>query len=111
MNHLAALYQHCDLFVCPSLYEGSGVAVLEAMRAGAPVATSRAGGIPEVAGDTPVYFNPESVGSIAAAIRRLVDEGPAERWRRTTFGRRIAAQYTWEQCAWKTVSALRRAKI
>jgi len=107
--HLAGLYQHCDLFVCPSLYEGSAVTVLEAMRAGAPVVASRVGAIPESAGDTPLYFNPESVSSIVAAIRRMLDESPADRERRTRFGKQIAAEYTWERCAWKTIAAFRHA--
>lgn len=108
-QHLAGLYQHCDVFICASLYEGSGVAVLEAMRSGAPVATSRVGGIPEVAGDVPVFFNPENVGTIAGAIRRLLEENPEDHKRRLRFGRQIAGEYTWQTCAWKTVGALRRA--
>ena len=106
--HLAGLYQHCDVFICPSLYEGSGVTVLEAMRAGAPVAASRVGGIPEVAGDTPVYLNPESVSAMVAAMRRLLGEGATARQRRSRFGRQLAARYTWEDCAWKTLGAFRR---
>jgi len=106
---LAGLYQHCDVFIQPSLYEGSGVTVLEAMRAGAPVVTSRTGGIPEVAGDVPIFFNPESTHSLMAAIRRAIAEYPNERLNRTNSGRRCAAEYTWEACAWKTLSAFRRA--
>jgi len=105
---LAALYQHCDAYVQPSLYEGSAVTVLEAMRAGAPVATSRTGGIPEAAGDTPIYFNPNSVASILGAIRRVINEDPETRRRRVRLGQRLAAEYTWEQCAWKTLTAFKR---
>jgi alpha-1,3-rhamnosyl/mannosyltransferase len=106
--YLAGLYQHCDVFVQPSLYEGSGVTVLEAMRAGAIAATSRSGGIPEVAGDTPIFFNPESTASIVAAIRWAVAEEPAHRQSRIKFGKQVAAEYTWERCAWKTLSAFKR---
>lgn len=105
--HLAGLYQQCEMFICPSLYEGSGVAVLEAMRAGAPVGSARVGGIPEVAGDIPVYFNPENVGSMVGTIRRVLEENPKDRERRIRFGRQIAAVYTWENCAWKTLAAFR----
>lgn len=106
---LAGLYQHCDVYIQPSLYEGSAVTVLEAMRAGAPVATSRTGGIPEVAGDVPIYFNPNSPASMLGAVRRAINEGPDARRLRVRAGRRAAIEYTWEQCAWKTLAAFKRA--
>lgn len=106
--HLSGLYQHSNLFILPSVYEGSGVTVLEAMKAGARVATSRRGGIKEVAGDIPIFFNAEDVSSIVGAIRRGLTEDPAERERQIRFGRQIAAEYTWEKCAWKTLAAFKR---
>ena len=105
---LASLYQHCDLCICPSLYEGSGVTALEAMRAGAQVATGRVGGIAEVVGDGPIFFNPESVDSMVGSIRRGLQEDEAGRLRRTHFAKRLAEKYTWEDCAWQTLSAFRR---
>jgi alpha-1,3-rhamnosyl/mannosyltransferase len=107
--YLAGLYQHSDVYVQPSLYEGSGVTVVEAMRAGTPVATSRTGGIPEFAGDTPIYFNPESVSSIVGAVRRAMEEDPQQRTNRVKFGKQVASEFTWERCAWKTLSAFKRA--
>jgi glycosyltransferase involved in cell wall biosynthesis len=108
-SNLAALYQHCAVYIQPSLYEGSGVTVLEAMRAGAPVAAARVGGIPEVAGDIPFFFNPENVGSMAASIRRIFEEDPAQRRKRIHPGERMAAEFTWEKCAWKTLGAFKKA--
>lgn len=107
---LASLYQHCDLCICPSLYEGSGVTALEAMRAGAQVATGRVGGITEVVGDGPIFFNPESVDSMVGSIRRGLQEDAASRLRRTHFAKRLAEKYTWEDCAWQTLSAFRRVR-
>ena len=107
--HLASLYQHCDLCICPSLYEASGIAVLQAMRAGARVLTSRVGGIPEVAGDVPLYFNPESVGSLIGGIRRGLKKDEPQLEHRIAYGRQVAKGYTWEKCAWKTLSAFKRA--
>ena len=107
-SHLAGLYQHADVYVQPSLYEGSGATVLEAMRAGTPVATSRTGGIPEAASETPIFFNPESTASIVAAIRWGIEESPEQRQRRVKFGKQVAAEFTWERCAWKTLSAFKR---
>jgi len=102
---LAGLYQHCDLFVCPSVYEGSGVTVLEAMRAGARVTAGRVGGIPEVAGDVPTYFNPESVDSMVGVIRRALNEKEDEREQRKRTAQNRAAQFTWEKCAERTLAA------
>lgn len=107
-RYLAGLYQHCEAFIQPSLYEGSGVSVLEAMRAGALVVTSRTGGITEVAHDIPIFFNAESVSSMLAAIRRALAETPAERKKRAKYAKRIAADYRWDACAWRTIYAFRR---
>lgn len=104
---LAGLYQHCRLYIQPSLYEGSGVTILEAMRAGAVIASSRGGGIEEVAGDVPIFFNPESVASMQATIRRAMEETPEQCRQRIHHGRQIAAEFTWEKCAWKTLSAFK----
>jgi alpha-1,3-rhamnosyl/mannosyltransferase len=108
MAALAGLYQHCAVFICASLYEGSGVTVLEAMRAGASVVAGRVGGIPEVAGAAPLYLNPENVSSIISTVRRALTETPSERAQRIKTGHGIAVEYTWENCAWKTLAAFKR---
>jgi len=107
-TQLVGLYQHSDLVICPSLYEGSGVQVLEALKAGARVAVGRVGGITEVAGDAPIFFNPESVDSLVGAMRRAVSESKADHERRRRSGQQVAHQYTWETTARQTLSAFRR---
>ncbi len=67
-EHLPHLYSSCDFFVFPSLYEGFGLPVLEAMACGAPVVTSQVSSIPEVAGEAALYFDPAQVESIAASM-------------------------------------------
>jgi glycosyltransferase involved in cell wall biosynthesis len=105
---LEDLYAAASWFVFPSLYEGFGLPVLEAMQRGVPVATSSRGSLAEVAGDAAVMFDPESESDIAAAIRRLVaDRELAERMRRA--GREQAARFTWERTAEETVRSYRRA--
>jgi len=104
---LAGLYQHCDAVVCPSFYEGSGVTMLEAMRAGAQIVAGRVGAIPEFAGNAPIYCNPERPGVIASAIQRAIDIEPEKRTRRALYMTNAAAEYTWEKCAWKTLQAFR----
>ena len=62
---LEGLYACAACFVCPSLSEGFGLPVLEAMRRGVPVACSNVSALPEVAGDAALYFDPLDVGGIA----------------------------------------------
>ena len=106
-NALAGLYQHCAAVICPSFYEGSGVMALEAMRAGAQLVAGRIGAIPEFAGNAPIYCNPESPANLAAAIQRALDIEPEKRERRALYMTNAAAEYTWENCAWKTLQAFR----
>lgn len=68
---LAALYARCKAVVFPSLFEGFGLPVLEAFHAGAPVASSNAASLPEVAGDAALLFDATDVEAMAGAIRRL----------------------------------------
>ena len=107
-TQLAGLYQHSDLVICPSRYEGSGVLVLEALKAGARVAVGRVGGITEVAGDAPIFFNPESVDSLVGAMRRAVGESAADRARRLRSAKQVTHDFTWENTALQTLSAFRR---
>lgn len=107
-SHLAGLYQHADLYICPSVYDGSGVTILEAMRSGARIAAVKQGGIKEVAGDVPIYFNGEDVASLVNIIRRVIQETPEDRERHAKAGQQRAADYTWENCAWKTLAAFKR---
>jgi glycosyltransferase involved in cell wall biosynthesis len=106
-DELAALYAGCELFCYPSLYEGFGLPVLEAMKAGAPVLTSNVSSLPEVAGDAAVTVDPLSVDAIAGAIERLLAD-PGERGRLRAAGRARAQHFSWERTAIQTRSVLRR---
>jgi glycosyltransferase involved in cell wall biosynthesis len=108
-TQLAGLYQHADFYVHPSLYEGSGVSVLEAFASGALVCASKVGGIAEFGGDTPLYFNPDSVDSIVGSMKRALDMDEEERARRIQGGRQHWVEMTWDNCSWKTLSAFRKA--
>ncbi|MCL4216477.1 MAG: glycosyltransferase [Candidatus Hydrogenedentes bacterium] len=108
LQQRAALYQHSEFAICPSVCDGAGMAMLEAMQAGARVVAARAGGLPEVGGDVPFFFDPESVTGIISAVRRAIEEGPGARESRVRNGRRRASEYTWEKCAWKTLQVLGR---
>lgn len=106
---LTGLYKHSELVICASTYEGSGVISLEALKSGARVAVGRVGGVPEVSGDAPFYFNPESVDSLVGVIRRARSEGPNEIARRQQAAGQIARGYTWERTARQLLTAFRRA--
>lgn len=105
---LAKMYHSADVFVFPSLYEGFGFPVLEAMACGTPVVCSNATSLPEVGGDAVEYFDPYSVENIAAAIERVLDS-PGRRAEMREKGLKQAARFTWEECARKHVEVYRRA--
>jgi len=72
---LPTLYSAAELFVLPSLYEGFGVPVLEAMACGTPVVSSNTSSLPEVAGDAAILVNPYSSEEIAGAMQEVLDDG------------------------------------
>jgi glycosyltransferase involved in cell wall biosynthesis len=99
---LEGFYAEADCVVVPSLYEGFGMPVLEAMQRGAPVACSSTGALPEVAGAAALFFDPRRPVEIAAAVRSiLADASLAERLRES--GRRRAAEFTWRASARATL--------
>jgi glycosyltransferase involved in cell wall biosynthesis len=105
---LLALFRHADALVFPSTFEGFGMPVLEAMAAGVPVACSDIAPLRELAAEAALFFDPYSPGSIAGAVRSLVQDSGLRR-RLTEQGRRHAARFTWRRAARETLAVLRNA--
>ena len=97
-EQLVAEYQRADVFVYPSLYEGFGLPILEAMASGIPVVTSTGGSLPEVAGDAALIVDPLDVVAIASAIHRIASY-PSLHERLRTLGLARSARFTWRDAA------------
>lgn len=101
-------YNSAELFVYPSVFEGFGLPVLEAMACGTPVITSNVSSLPEVAGTAGLTLPPNDVSAWSDALSRAYHDGS---WRETTQiqGLARAKQFTWERTAQLTVESYRRA--
>jgi glycosyltransferase involved in cell wall biosynthesis len=103
-----ALLGGAEAFVYPSLYEGFGLPVLEAMASGTPVITSNVSSLPEVVGEAAVLVDPADPASIAGGIERILVDIPL-RSRLATLGLERAEQFTWEKTAVATAKVLQDA--
>jgi alpha-1,3-rhamnosyl/mannosyltransferase len=104
---LPALYTGAELFVFPSLYEGFGLPVLEAMACGTPVVCSNVSSLPEVAGDAACQVNPLAVDELAAAIGRVLGDA-ALRQQMRERGLAQAARFSWTRTAQETLAVYRQ---
>jgi glycosyltransferase involved in cell wall biosynthesis len=105
---LAELYRRCAVFCYPSLGEGFGLPVLEAMAAGAAVLTSNVSSLPEVGGDAVEYVDPSDTASIASGLRRLL----TDQSRRADLSQRAvrrSAQFSWGHFSEIVLATLERA--
>jgi glycosyltransferase involved in cell wall biosynthesis len=106
-NDLATLFRHAHLFIMPSLYEGFGLPLLEAMACGCPVITSNAGSLAEVAGPGAQVFNPLDINGMAAAVTELfASPEKLQYWRRAALQR--SANFSWERAANQTLEVYHR---
>lgn len=100
-------YQSADVFVLPSLYEGFGLPILEAMAAGTPVVCANTGSLPEVAGEAALMFDPGDPHALPAAIRSVLTD-PDLRRSLIEKGRARCLQFGWEETARRTMQVYER---
>ena len=105
-DDLASLYKHALFFILPSLYEGFGLPVLEAMQYGCPVITSNVSSLPEAGGDAALYVNPDDVLDIKAKMETLISDGNL-RAKMSEKGYEQVKKFSWEKTAKQTLDALR----
>lgn len=100
---LPALYSMADIYLYPSLYEGFGIPILEAMGCGTPVITSNLSAMPEVAGDAGLLVDPKSVDELGKAISSLLSDSE-KRKKLSELGQKQAKKYSWERTARETMA-------
>jgi glycosyltransferase involved in cell wall biosynthesis len=107
-DDLPALYSEATAFVFPTLHEGFGLPVLEAMASGTPVLTSTVSSLPEIAGDAALLVDPTDESAIAEGIAQLATDRDLRR-RLVSAGRDRAKQFSWDDTARATLQAYRAA--
>ena len=100
----STLYAAADMLVYPSLWEGFGLPIIEAMSCGTPVVTANISAMPEIAGGAALLVDPTSPSDIAGAMLRLAKD-PALRASLQQRGRERARSFTWDQTARQTIEA------
>lgn len=107
-NRLHNLYLHARFLVMPSLYEGFGLPLVEAMQYGTPILTSKAGSMPEIAGDAAMLIDPFEVDSIAKGLEKMLsDDAFIELLRSNALVR--ANHFSWEKCATQAMAVFNEA--
>ena len=104
-EELPALYKNAEFFILPSLYEGFGIPVLEAMNYGTPVITSNISSLPEVGGDAALYVDPNDTMDIAEKMKKLLGDKNL-RSELIAKGKKQVEKFSWEKSARQTLEVL-----
>ena len=105
-SELIAFYRGATALVLPSLYEGFGLPLLEAMQLGCPVLASTAGSLPEIGGDAALYFDPRNPASLASRLLEIQDDTVLDTLRKSGHAR--ISQFSYAKCAAQTAEVLNR---
>ena len=106
-QQLKLIYENAVCLLFPSVYEGFGFPILEAMSCGSPVITSRTASMPEVAGDAAMFVDPIDTGAIASAMLEIMTN-TALRDTLITKGYQRLDNFSWEKCAQETLRVFER---
>ncbi len=106
-DELASVYRNAEIFVFPSIYEGFGFPLLEAMAYGVPSIAARSSSLPEIGGEAVLYFDPRNARDLEQSIERLLHDAALRR-ELIDRGRKRAAEFRWETAAEKTLEVFRR---
>lgn len=106
-DQLPALYSGAEMFVFPSLFEGFGLPILEAMACGIPVLTSNISSMPEVSGRNAVLVNPNKINEISRGIESLLKDKSLYK-KLSDSGRKWASKFTWEETARETIKVFEK---
>ena len=102
---LSTFYKNAIFFILPSLYEGFGLPVLEAMEYGCPVITSNVSSLPEAGGDAVLYVNPEDVKDITEKMQKLLQDDSLRK-ELVAKGREQVKKFSWKKTAEQTIKVL-----
>jgi glycosyltransferase involved in cell wall biosynthesis len=105
-SHLATVYKTAEAFVFPSIYEGFGFPLLEAMAHGVPAVAAKSSSLPEIGGDAALYFPPRDVHSLATQLVRITHD-TALRAELIARGREQVSKFRWDAAAEQTLNVLR----
>ena len=108
---LERLWGEAGFYVFPSLFEGFGLSLIEAMSMGVPCACSNNGSLGEIAGDVAITFDPYDVESISAALKKLLEESPEERADRVAHGLEWVKRFSWEDHAMGIVAEFAKSEV
>jgi glycosyltransferase involved in cell wall biosynthesis len=106
-EELPVLYSSAEALIYPTLYEGFGLPILEAMASGTPVITSNVSSMPEIAGDAAIVVNPASEEEIKKSIKKVLDDKEMQK-ELVTKGLKRAKEFTWEKAANETMKVYQK---